>query len=100
VTEPGRGGRQGAGRAPAGKAKAAQKREEPGSRFIGLAAVVFRVALLVLVFVLLGDWVDRSLNTAPWFMVTGIVLAFLIVIVAAQRSAVKERRRQARRRQR
>ena len=56
MTEPGRGGRQGAGRAPAGKAKAAQKREEPGSRFIGLAAVVFRVALLVLVFVLVCHW--------------------------------------------
>jgi len=97
ASEPGRGGRQAAGKATAAKAK---KKEEPGSKFIGLAAVVFRIALLVLVFVLLGDWADRSLNTAPWFMVAGIVLALLIVIVAAQRSAVNKRRRQARRRKR
>ncbi len=93
-------GAAGAGRAQGGKAAKAAPKAERGSRLIGFAAVVFRLALLVVIFALLGDWADRSLKTAPWFMVLGIVLAVLIVAVAAQRSAVRQRRRQARKRRR
>lgn len=95
-------GRRGArpGTAPAGRAKAAGKRAEPGSKFIGFAAVVFRIALLVVIFAFLGDWADRSLSSAPWFMVAGMALAIIIVIVAALRPAARERRRRARKRRR
>ena len=65
----------------------------PGMGFLGAAAIVFRMAVAVGVLALLGDWLDRTIHTAPWFLAAGIVLGVFLVLFDLQRRAGSGRRR-------
>ena len=42
-----------------------------------LAGAGFEFAGVVAAFCLLGWWLDRKLDTAPWLLVTGLVISFV-----------------------
>lgn len=65
----------------------------PGMGFLGAAAIIFRMAVAVGVLALLGDWLDRTIHTAPWFLAAGIVLGVFLVFFDLQRRAGSGRRR-------
>lgn len=68
----------------------------PGMGFLSAAAIIFRMAVAVGVLALLGDWLDRALHTAPWFLVAGIVLGVFLVLFDLQRRAGSGRRKRRR----
>jgi len=74
-----------------------RRENPPGMGFLGAAAIVFRMAVAVGLLALLGDWVDRSLHTAPWFLTAGIVLGVVVVFIDLRWRAggVRRRRRKA-----
>lgn len=64
----------------------------PGMGFLGAAMIIFRMAVAVGLLALLGDWLDRALHTAPWFLVAGIVLGVVAVLYDLERRAGSRRR--------
>jgi F0F1-type ATP synthase assembly protein I len=42
----------------------------PGS----VAGLGFQFAITILVFLFLGEWLDRKLGTAPWLLLLGVVI--------------------------
>lgn len=40
-------------------------------------AAGLQLAISVVAFLFIGDYVDRKLNTSPWFTVTGLILGFI-----------------------
>jgi F0F1-type ATP synthase assembly protein I len=65
----------------------------PGMGFLGVATVVFRIALAVGVLALIGDGFDRLFHTTPWFLVAGIVIGLALVFADMERKAGSYRRR-------
>lgn len=70
-----------------------QQRKPPGTGFMNAATLIFRMAIAIGVFVLLGDLLDRLLHVSPWFLVAGIILGVAVVIVDLERKAGSYRRK-------
>jgi ATP synthase protein I len=61
------------GEGPAGAPPGKRQKEEgvSGSEFAGIG---LQFALSILVFVYLGQWLDRKLGTTPWLLIIGVFL--------------------------
>lgn len=69
-------------------------RKQGSAPFFRAAAIVFRMAISVALLAYLGDWLDRTLNTAPWMMVAGMVLGVVLVLVDLEfRASVRRKRK-------
>ena len=58
---------------PAG-APPGKPREEEGFSVSEFAGVGLQFAVSILVFLYLGQWLDRKLGTAPWLLIVGVFL--------------------------
>lgn len=38
----------------------------------------FHIAIPLVVFALIGRWLDKAINASPWFLITGIVLSLIV----------------------
>jgi ATP synthase protein I len=61
------------GGGPAG-APPGKPREEEGFSVSEFAGVGLQFAVSILVFLYLGQWLDRKLGTAPWLLIIGVFL--------------------------
>lgn len=68
------------------------------SLFMGGVVLLLQIAIVVFVLTLLGDWLDRTLHTAPWFLAIGAALGLILVLFFRQRKASAYRRRERARR--
>jgi F0F1-type ATP synthase assembly protein I len=50
------------------------KRADEGPSASEFAGVGLQFALSIIVFLYLGQWLDRRLGTAPWFLIGGVFL--------------------------
>jgi len=49
--------------------------------------VFFSIALPTVLFALGGRWIDRRLETTPWFTVIGLILSMIVVVLLVRRQA-------------
>jgi F0F1-type ATP synthase assembly protein I len=42
--------------------------------------VVAQLVAPVIIFLLLGLWLDKNLHTTPWCLITGVIIGFIISI--------------------
>lgn len=61
------------GGGPAG-APPGKRQEEEGFSVSEFAGVGLQFAVSILVFLYLGQWLDRKLGTAPWLLIIGVFL--------------------------
>ncbi len=65
-----------------------EKRKAGG---LSAAGIILRMAITLLAFVFLGDLIDRTLRTPPWFLVAGIIVAVFVIIADLMRRAKGKR---------
>lgn len=72
---------------PVLKSKAAS--DEPQQFLLGsVVGLSWRLALVVLLPLLTGHFLDRSLDSKPWFTLLGLILAMAGMIVIVSRSLI------------
>lgn len=65
--------------------------ERNRTRGLSAAGIIIRMAITFLVLIFLGDLLDRTFRTPPWFLLAGIILSVIVIIADLMRMAKGKR---------